>query len=141
MGWVFQDWCLKRESDSWKMYQSYLSIVSSRVSAPPWNVLLTTFYQAPPPPPPPPQKKTNKLNLSDLPFLSNSPQNFGELNSPLKMYRRPKKQHSFFKETKDFISKIKQEHNWMLKYEYTVAKSKNQRRLWRLLSILFLLGS
>ena len=61
--------------------------------------------------PSPPQKKTNKLNLSDLPFLSNSPQNFGELNSPLKMYRRPKKQHSFFKETKDFISKIKQEHN------------------------------
>ena len=136
MGWLFQDWCLKRESDSWKMYQSYLSIVSSRVSGPPWNIVLTPFYQAPPPP-----KKKKKLNLSDLPFLSNSPQNFGELNSPLKMYRCPKKQHSFFKETKDFISKIKQEHNWMLKYEYTVAKSKNQRRLRRLLSILFLLGS
>ena len=28
----------------------------------------------------------------------------------------------------------------MLKYEYTVAKSKNQRRLRRLLSILFLLA-
>ena len=68
----------------------------------------TPFYQAPPPPP---KKKKKKLNLSDLPFLSNSPQNFGELNSPLKMYRCPKKQHSFFKETKDFISKIKQEHN------------------------------
>ena len=29
----------------------------------------------------------------------------------------------------------------MLKYEYTVAKSKNQRRVRLLLSILFLLGS
>ena len=61
--------------------------------------------------PPSQKKQQNKLNLSDLPFLSNSPQNFGELNSPLKMHRWPKKQHSFFKETKDFISKIKQEHN------------------------------
>ena len=35
--------------------------------------------------------------------MTNLSQNFEELNSPLEMYPRPKKD-SFFKETQDFIS-------------------------------------
>ena len=42
-----------------------------------------------PPPPPPPPPPTKILTLSDPPplpsFMSNPPQNFGELNSPLKI--------------------------------------------------------
>ena len=49
-----------------------------------------------------------------------------------------KKAKTHFKETKDFIfnNEIK-----MLKYEYKVPKSKDQRRVRHHLSILFLLGS
>ena len=52
-------------------------IVSSRVSAPSWNIDLTPLYLATPPPPP---KKI--VNLPDHLFMSNSPQNFRELYSP-----------------------------------------------------------
>ena len=76
-----------------------LPTVSSSVSAPSWNINLTPFYLGFAP-----QKI---LNLSDSPFLSNPPQNFGENDSPpppLEMYQKSK--DSFFKEKKDFISDI-----------------------------------
>ena len=42
------------------------------------------------------------------------------------MYPRPIKRKTHFLK-KQLFSTMKKEHNWMLKYEYTVAKSKNQR--------------
>ena len=62
-------------------------------------------------------------------FMCNPPQNFEELDSPFEMYPCPKKQRLILRETKDLFSTMKWEHIWMLKYEYTVAKSKNQREL------------
>ena len=58
-----------------------ISTVPSRVSASPWNIDLTPFYLAPSP----------ILDLSDLPFMINPTQNFGELASPLEMYPGSKK--------------------------------------------------
>ena len=69
--------------------------MSSRVSAPPQNIDFTPFYLGPP--------KKSKSARTPTPFMRNSPQNFGEIDSPLEMYSRPKKD-LFFKETKDFIS-------------------------------------
>ena len=92
--------------------------------------------------------KKKILNLSDpiLPLLWATPplkilENITP--PPLPPWNVPssKKEDSFLKETKDFISSIKSEHIWTLKYEYTVPKFKNQSRVRCLLSILFLLGS
>ena len=47
----------------------------------------------------------------------------------------------FLKKQMILFPTMKWEYIWMLKCEYTVAKSKNQRRVRLLLSILFLLGS
>ena len=97
---------------------------------------------SPPPPPkktktcPPPPPPSSPLPL----WAKQTPKNFGALNSPLEMYPRPIKRKTHFLK-KQLFSTMKKEHNWMLKYEYTVAKSKNQRRVRLLLSILFLLGS
>ena len=61
------------------------NIVCSRVSALTLNIDLTPFYLVPlnlkpSHPPPPKKKKKQPLNLSDLPFMSNLPQNFAELD-------------------------------------------------------------
>ena len=73
-------------------------IVSSRVSVPPWNIDLTPFYLAPSPP------KKNSESANPPPFMSNSPQNFGELKSlPLKWILVQKKERLIFKETKDYF--------------------------------------
>ena len=63
------------------------NIVSSRVSAPHWNIDLAPFYLGP-------QKIPKSVRA---PFMSNSPQNFGELSyPPLEMYPRPKKERLIF---------------------------------------------
>ena len=60
------------------------------------------FLPSPPPPPPPPPQKKNILNLSDPPspfphpLYEQPPQNFRELDSPLEIYPRPKKQRLIF---------------------------------------------
>ena len=59
------------------------------VNWPPWKIDLTRFYLGLPP-----QKKNSKSVT--LPFMSNSPQNFGELNSAFEMYPRPKKEKLIF---------------------------------------------
>ena len=79
------------------MWNDSAVMVSSRVSARPWNIDLTPFYLASPPPP-----KKNILNLSDPPspfphpLYEQPPQNFRELDSPLEIYPRPKKQRLIF---------------------------------------------
>ena len=100
--------------------------------APPLNIDLTPFYLATPPPP----KKSARP-----PIMSKPAQNFAELDSPSWNVPLPKntKTH-FLKKQNILFATMKWEHIWTLKYEYTVAKSKNQRRLRRLLSILFLLA-
>ena len=107
-------------------------IVSPRVSAPLWYIVLALFYLGPP------QKK---LNLSDPPFMRISPRNFGEPDSsPWNIPSSKKAKTHFLKKQKILFQTMKWEHIWTLKYEYTVAKSKNRRWV-RLLSILFLLSS
>ena len=105
------------------MYQFYLSILSSRVSAP------TLKYWHHPFLPTQPLKKI--LNLSDLFLWATTPQNFGELDSPFEMSSRPKKQHSFFKETKDFISNIKKDifQCWNLNIQLQNLKIKGDFRV------------
>ena len=90
-----------------------------------------------------PSTPSKILNLSSLsPFKSNSHQNFGELDlTPLKSTLVQKCKDSFCKRTKDFITNNEIRTIWMLKYGYTVANSKNQRKVRLLLSIIFLLGS
>ena len=48
------------------------------------------------PSPSPPKKKQKILNLPDLPFMSNPPQNFAGIVSPLEMYPRPRKETLIF---------------------------------------------
>ena len=85
-------------------YQFYLSIVSSRVSDPPWNIDLTPFYLAP---------LKIILNLSDppppsFPFLwTTKPQNFGELDSPLKSTLIQKSNTHFLKKQKILFPTLK----------------------------------
>ena len=75
-------------------------------------------------------------------FMGNPPSKFWRTWLPLWNVPLSKKAKThFWKKQKILFSKMKWEHIWMLKYEYTVAKSKNQRRVRFLLSILFLLGS
>ena len=116
------------------IYQFYLSIVSSRISFPPWHIDFTHFYLHPP--------LKNILNLSDpspppLPspphLWATMPHNFGEPDSPVLNVPSSKKNSTH--------SNIKKDYIWMLKYEHAVAKSKNWRRLRCFLSISFLLGS
>ena len=84
--------------------QSASTTVSSKVWAPPWNIGLKPFYLAPPPPSPPHTHK-KILHLSDVPFMSNPPKNFGELDSsPLKCTLVQRSKDLFFKETKDLVS-------------------------------------
>ena len=73
MSWLLQFWWLKRESDSWKMYQFYLSIVSFSVSAHPERFTSPNFYIALP---------LKKFKIWQTPPLwATTPQNFGELDS------------------------------------------------------------
>ena len=101
------------EQNLWKT-----RIVSSWVSAPPWNFDLTPFYLVPPL-----KKKKKSVWICQTPHPVTYP-----------LWATPSI-------IKILFSTMKWEHIWMLKYEYTVAKSKNQRRGRFLLSILFLLGS
>ena len=92
---------------SWKNLNTFAArhclIVSSRVSAPPWNIDLTPFYLAPPP------KKF--LNLLDPAFMSNPPQNFGELDCPPWDVPLPKKAKTrFLKKQKILFPTMKWEH-------------------------------
>ena len=80
----------------------------------------------PPTPTPPPPFKSNPLKILENVLSPSS----------LKGTLVQKKKDSFFEKKKRFYF----QHIWILKYEYTVAKSKNQRRVRRLVSILFLLG-
>ena len=77
--------------------------------------------------------------------MRKSSQNFGELDSPLpnpwKVPLSKKEETHFLKEQKILFLTMKLQHIWKFKYEYTVAKSKNQKEVTFLLSILFLLGS
>ena len=75
------------------------TIVSSSVSALPWNIELNPFYQVYPPPP-----KKNPLNLSEPLFISSPLKILKNLTTPLKWTLVQKCKDSFFKETKDFIS-------------------------------------
>ena len=109
--------------------------MASKVSARPWNIEITPFYLAPPPP----QKKSKSVGAPS--FMSNPPQNFEELDSlPWNAPSSKKAKTHFLKKQKILFQTMKWEHIWTLKYEYTVAKSKNRRWV-RLLSILFLLSS
>ena len=125
-------WLLLEDQGGWhavSLLENYY-LMSSRVSPPPWNIDLTPFLPS----------RTQKIqNLSDTLFMSNPTQNFGELGShPLKMYPCPKKTITQFLKKQNFISNIEVRTLWTLKYEYTVAKSKNQRRA-RLLVFYFCL--
>ena len=106
------------EQNLWKT-----PIVPSRVSAPPWNFDLTPFYLVPPPPPSPPTLKKKSVWICQTPHPVTYP-----------LWATPSINKILF-------STMKWEHIWMLKYAYTVAKSKNQRRVRLLVCILCLLGS
>ena len=113
--------------------------MSSRVSAPPWNIDLTPFYLASPPPP-----KKKKFYICQIRSPSwETPWKFWRtwLSLPLKCTLIQKNKDSFSKETKDLISDNEMRAHLTLKYEFTVAKSKNHRRLRILLSISFLLSN
>ena len=67
----------------------------------------------------PPTQKI--LNPSDPPFMSNPPQNFGELDSPLEMYpcpkqckKTPKKQTNKQKKQKQKQTKIREKKHQLL---------------------------
>ena len=64
--------------------------------------------------------------------MSNPPQNFGELDPPPSPWSLPTSKRTkthFLKKQKILFPKMKLEHIWMLKYEYTVAKSKAKGQL------------
>ena len=115
-----------------------LRIVSSRVSAPPKKIDLIPFYLAPRP-------NNSKSVRPSPPFMRKTSPNFGELDSPIpnpwNVPSSKKAKAHFLKKQKTSFPTMKFYHIWTLKYKYTVAKSKNQRRVRLLLSILFLLNS
>ena len=80
-----------------------------------------------PPPFPPPPSMSNPLKILENVTLS---------LSPLKGTLVQKKKVSFFEKTKDFISNTSKYRNMNIQLQ----NLKNQRRVRRLLSILFLLG-
>ena len=77
-------------------FERTVNIVSSWVSAPPWNIDLTPFYLGPP----------KKLQICQTPPLWATPLKILEnlTPPPLEMYLVQKSRDSFFKETKYFIS-------------------------------------
>ena len=83
-------------------YQFYLSLMSSRVSAPPWNIDLTPFYLA--------HLKTI-LNMSDHlpPFMSNQASKFWRtwLSPPLKCILVQKSNTHFLKKQKILFPALK----------------------------------
>ena len=110
-------------------------IVSSRVSVLPWLYWPYPFYLGPP------QKI---LNLSAPPppsFWATHLKILENFTPPLKCTLVQKSKTHFVKKQNILIPTMKWEHIWKMKYKYTVAKSKNQKRVRLLLGILFLLGS
>ena len=88
-----------------------------------------------------PLKKKNSKSVR-LPLYEQPPLKFWRTwLTPWNVFSSKKAKTHFLKKQMILFPAMKWEHIWMLKYKYTVAKSKNQRRLRRLLSILFLLGS
>ena len=90
----------KRSGKEYRLLSKYHTLNTTSHSvlqgiSPSPEILTSPLFTLPPPPPPPPKKI---LNLSDPPFMSYSPQNFGELDfpHPLEMYPRPKKQRLVF---------------------------------------------
>ena len=110
-------------------------IVSSRVSAPPWNIDLNPFYLGSPNN----YKSVRCQTPPPLPFLATPLEILENLTPSLEMYTHPKKAKLFCKEFYFQQWNKNAVECWNINIE--LAKSKNQKRVRRLLSIFFLLGS